>query len=196
MTLRNLIITIVLILILNQLFAFDKAQDFKLENMKGKQVKLSDFLEKGPVIIDFWATWCEPCKKELPTLSKIQDMYKDSLTVITISCDKPRSKDKAKAYIKSQKLNVVNLFDTKKNVQKLFNVTSMPRTIIVAPDSTIIFDHTGYQRGDEKHIIETIDNWFQQTKQENVTEQTGDACNEKNINNIYFGNFYNPATGK
>ncbi len=170
MTLRNLILTTILILIIVQLFALDKAPDFKLENMKGKQVKLSDFLEKGPVILDFWATWCEPCKKELPALSKIQDMYKDSITVITISCDKPRSKSKAKAYIKAQKLNVVNLFDTKKDVQKLFNVTNIPRTIIVAPDSTIIFDHTGYQRGDEKHIIEAIDKWFQQTEKENEEE--------------------------
>lgn len=170
MTLRNLISIITLMLILVQLSALEKASDFKLENMKGKQVKLSDFLEKGPVILDFWATWCEPCKKELPALSKIQDMYKDSLTVITISCDKPRKKDKAKAYIKAQKLNVVNLFDTKKDVQKLFNVTNIPRTLIIAPDSTIIFDHTGYQRGNEKYIIEAIDKWFQQTKKENVTE--------------------------
>ncbi len=170
MTLRNLILSIILILIIVQLFALDKAPDFKLENMKGKQVKLSDFLEKGPVILDFWATWCEPCKKELPALSKIQDIYKDSITVITISCDKPRNKNKAKAYIKAQKLNVVNLFDTKKDVQKLFNVTNIPRTLIIVPDSTIIFDHTGYQRGDEKHIIEAIDKWFQQTEKENEEE--------------------------
>ena len=172
MILRNIILTTILMLIMTQLIALDKASDFKLENMKGKQVKLSDFLEKGPVILDFWATWCEPCKKELPAISKIQDIYEDSITVITISCDKPRSKNKAKAYIKSQKLNVVNLFDTKKDVQKMFNVTNIPRTLVIVPDSTIIFDHTGYQRGDEKHIIEILDKWFQQTEneEENTTE--------------------------
>ena len=170
MTLRNLILTTILILFLVQLSALDKAPDFKLENMKGKQVKLSDFLEKGPVILDFWATWCEPCKKELPALSKIQDIYKDSLTVITISCDKPRSKDKAKSYIKAQKLNVVNLFDPKKDVQKLFNITNIPRTLIIAPDSTIIFDHTGYQRDGEKHIIEAVDKWFQLKENKEETE--------------------------
>jgi peroxiredoxin len=161
---------IILIIFVENLFALEKALDFKLENMKGKQVKLSDFLEKGPVILDFWATWCEPCKKELPALSKVQDMYNDSITVITVSCDKPRNKNKAKAYIKAQKLNVVNLFDTKKDVQKLFNVTNIPRTLIIAPDSTIIFDHTGYQRGNEKYIIEAINKWFQQTENEEVTE--------------------------
>ena len=166
----NTILIIILIVFAGNLFALEKAPDFKLENMKGKQVKLSEFLEKGPVILDFWATWCEPCKKELPTLSKIQDSYKDSITVITISCDKPRKKDKAKAYIKAQKLNVVNLFDTKKDVQKLFNVTNIPRTLIIAPDSTIIFDHTGYQRGNEKHIEEVIDKWFKQKENKEVTE--------------------------
>ena len=111
---RNIVLIFILMFFIIQLFTLEKAPDFKLENMKGKQVKLSDFLEKGLVVLDFWTTWCEPCKKELPELSKIQDKYKEHITVITISCDKPRNKDKAKAYIKSKKFNVVNLFDTKK----------------------------------------------------------------------------------
>ncbi len=177
MTLRNLISIIILVLILVQLSALEKAPDFKLENMKGKQVKLSDFLEKGPVILDFWATWCEPCKKELPALSKIQDKYQEHITVITISCDKPRNKDKAKAYIKSKKFNVKNLFDTKKNVQKLFNITNIPRTIIIAPDSTILYDHTGYQRGHEEEIEAEIIKWI------DSIETNTEEIDEENIQN-------------
>ena len=178
MTLRNLISIIILILIFVQLSALEKAPDFKLENMKGKQVKLSEFFDKGLVVLDFWATWCEPCKKALSELNRIQDKYKEHITVITISCDKPRSKDKAKAYIKSKKFNVVNLFDTKKNVQKLYNITNIPRTIIIAPDSTILFDHTGYQRGDEEEIEAVIVKWI------NSNELKTEEVNEEDIPNL------------
>lgn len=173
MTLRSLISVIIFTLLFSQLSALEKAVDFKLENMKGKQVKLSEFLEKGLVVLDFWATWCEPCKKALPKLSKIQDIYKDKITVITVSCDKPRSKDKAKAYIKSKKFNIVNLFDTKKNVQKLYNITNIPRTIIIDPDSTILYDHTGYQHGDEEEIEAEILKWINsnELKTEEVDEE-------------------------
>ncbi len=165
-----------------QLFTLEKAPDFKLENIKGKQVKLSDFLEKGLVILDFWATWCEPCKKELPKLSNIQDIHKDKITVITISCDKPRNKDKAKTYIKSKKFNVVNLFDTKKNVQKLYNITNIPRTLIIAPDGTILYDHTGYQRGDEKHLEEIIEKWIKENMKvvEPDSSKTKEEQNQEN----------------
>jgi len=170
MTLRNLISIIILMLILIQLSALEKAPDFKLENMKGKQVKLSDYLEKGLVVIDFWATWCEPCKKMLLELNKMQDKFKEHITVITINCDKPRAKDKAKAYIKSKKFSVVNLFDPKKNVQKLFNITNIPRTIVIAPDSTILFEHTGFQRGIEEEIEAEIIKWINSI--ESKTEET------------------------
>ena len=170
MTLRNLISIIILMLILVQLSALEKAPDFKLENMKGKQVKLSDYLEKGLVVIDFWATWCEPCKKMLLELNKMQDKYKEHITIITINCDKPRAKDKAKAYIKSKKFSVVNLFDTKKNVQKLYNITNIPRTIVIAPDSTILFEHTGFQRGIEEEIEAEIIKWINSI--ESKTEET------------------------
>jgi len=170
MTLRNLISIIILMLILIQLSALEKAPDFKLENMKGKQVKLSDYLEKGLVVIDFWATWCEPCKKMLLELNKMQDKFKEHITVITINCDKPRTKDKAKAYIKSKKFSVVNLFDTKKNVRKLYNITNIPRTIVIAPDSTILFEHTGFQRGIEEEIEAEIIKWINSI--ESKTEET------------------------
>ena len=160
---RNVALIIILIFFIIQLHALDKAPDFKLENMKGKQVKLSDYLEKGLVILDFWATWCAPCKKELPELSKLQEKYKDKITVLAVSVDKPRSKDKAKAHVKSQKMKFVTLFDSKKDVQKLYNITNIPRTLIIAPDCTILYDHTGYQRGDEKHLEKIIEKWIKES---------------------------------
>ena len=67
----------------------------------------------------------------------------------------------------------MNLFDPKKNVQKLFNITNIPRTIIIAPDSTILYDHTGYQRGHEEEIEAEIIKWINsiEPKTEEIDEE-------------------------
>ncbi len=158
--LQNIILIIILIVFAVNLSALEKAPDFKLENMEGKQVKLSGFLEKGLVVLDFWATWCEPCKKELTALNILQEKYGDTITVIAVSVDKARKKNKAKAFIKSRKYKFVTLFDVKSDVKKLYNITNIPRTLVITPDSEILFDHMGYKRGDEKHIEDIIKKWI------------------------------------
>ncbi len=159
----KLIIILTILFLSFNLSALEKAPDFKLENMKGKQVKLSKFLEEGLVILDFWATWCVPCKKALPELSRIHEEY-DSVNVVTICTDKPRKIDKAKAYVKSNKYKFKTLFDTNKKVTNLYKVTNIPRTFLIAPDGTILYDHLGYNKGDEKHLEEEIHKWFEQQK--------------------------------
>lgn len=156
-----------------QLSAADKAGDFKLENLEGKQVKLSDYLGQGLVIVDFWATWCVPCLNGLPKLDELQQKY-ENITVLAISTDKPRDKSKAITHIKSNHFQFQTLFDTNKIVQKQFNVTNIPRTFIIAPDGTILYDHTGFQRGDEKHYEEVIIKWLEEQKETEKPE----GCDE------------------
>ena len=159
-----------MILILGfNLSALEKAPDFKLENMKGKQVKLSEFLEEGLVILDFWATWCAPCKKALPELNRINEEF-EKVNVVTICTDKPRKIDKAKSYIKSNKYKFQTLFDSNKKVTNLYKVTNIPRTFLIAPDGTILSDHLGYKKGDEKHLEEEIHKWFERQKKVEETE--------------------------
>lgn len=160
---KNIFAILLIVLVATQLFAADKAADFKLENLAGKQVKLSDLQENGLVIIDFWATWCTPCKKSLPKMNELHEKY-DDVTVIAICTDKPRKKAEAVSHIKSNKFSFHTLFDPKKVVQKQFNVNSIPHALIIDQDGTILYEHTGYQRGDEKHFEEIILKWQEKKK--------------------------------
>lgn len=155
---KAIVLAIVLIFAIAGLLA-DKVTDFKLEDIRGKQVWLSEIQKDGLVIIDFWATWCVPCKNSLPKMNEIHLKY-DRVNVVTICIDKPRNKMEAKAFLKSNRFSFISLFDPQGNVMKMFNVTNIPRSFIIAPDGEILYDHTGYQRGDEKQYEKVIETWL------------------------------------
>ena len=167
---KNIFVTILILVLVLQLTAAEKTSDFKLENIDGKHVKLSDFQKEGLVILDFWATWCVPCKNGLPKLNELHEKY-DNVNVLAINVDKPRKKTNAISHIKSNRFTFHTLFDPKKVVQKQYNITNIPRTLIIDQDGTIIYDHTGYQRGDEKHYEEVIVKWLQEQEIDKVDEE-------------------------
>ena len=175
------IMIILLLLSLGMLSASEKQQkagDFQLQDADGNLVRLSDVNDKL-VLIDFWASWCAPCKKALPHLSGFQEKYGDDIVVLAINIDKPRHQSKAQAYIKSNGYVFTNLFDPEQVTLKLFNVVNPPRTILVAPGMNIVYTHDGYKRGDEIEIEENIVKWLNQ-KVENKPEDGATAA----------GNFY------
>jgi cytochrome c biogenesis protein CcmG, thiol:disulfide interchange protein DsbE len=80
-----------------------KAKSFRLENTEGKFIELDSLLINGPVLINFWASWCKPCKEELPEIDKIsKEFLEKGLKVILITIDKPSFVSKAKAFLKTK----------------------------------------------------------------------------------------------
>lgn len=130
--------------------------DFTLEDINGNSVKSSTLIGKGPLIINFWASWCKPCLKELPTLNNLQAKYDTLVTVVCISTDRPRALPSVKSLIKSQKFSFITLIDQNSEVQKLFNVTSIPKTFLINKEGEIVYEHTGYNRGDERYLEEEL----------------------------------------
>lgn len=144
-----------------------KAPNFTLQNIDGKRVPLSNYLEKGPVLLDFWATWCAPCKQAIPHLKKIHDKYQEKgFTLILISIDNTRSVSKVKPYIKSQKLNVPVLLDTDQQMLKRYRGNNVPHTVLIGKDGTIRNVWIGYQPGEEKEIEEAISTLIQPKENE------------------------------
>ncbi|MDP8227089.1 MAG: TonB family protein [Candidatus Celaenobacter polaris] len=130
-------------------FALDTMPDFTLEDIKGDQVNSEELLNKKAVIIDFWAKWCNPCKKALPHLSDIQEKYGDLVNVVCITIDKARDKDKAKSFVKSKDYEFITLFDPNQSVSDMLNVNTIPRTFIINENGEIVYRHEGYTQGDE-----------------------------------------------
>jgi len=123
-----------------------KAPEFTLPNLDGDDVTLSELLEDGPVIVDFWATWCKPCIKAFPDLQELFDKYRNcGLKVLAISIDGPKSMSRVGSLIKSKGNTFEVLLDPGQKVARKFHVTSVPRTVLVNTDGTIAYAVTGYR---------------------------------------------------
>jgi len=139
---------------LSTLFA-DPIPDFKLPDLNNQQVPVSELLGKGPILIDFWASWCAPCKTSMPYLHALAEKY-DSLTVVMISIDAAKDISKAKNYLKGKNYKFLPLFDSEKSLAKRLNVSTVPHTFILDKTGEIIYSHVGFSPGMENAYEQII----------------------------------------
>ena len=151
---KKLLMILILIGIASLSFA-ETMPDFKLQDMNNKEVTLASLLNKGPVIIDFWASWCSPCKVSMPYLDALDAKY-DSLTVVMISIDAPKDISKAKSFFKSKQFNMIGLFDSDKALAKKLNVNNIPHTFIIDKTGEIVTSHVGFEPGTEREYEQTV----------------------------------------
>lgn len=145
-------IILIIFVIVSSLFP-QSIPDFFLKRIDGSQFKFSECLGKKIIIIEFWATWCKPCKKFLKKLNDIYLDYKDKVNVIAISVDDSSTISKVNSYIKGKGFSFLVLLDPDSNVSKILNPSfKIPFTIIIDKKGNIRFTHTGYMPGVEKEI--------------------------------------------
>jgi thiol-disulfide isomerase/thioredoxin len=127
--------------------------DFALPTLDGKKLRLSD--HKGKVVlVSFWATWCGPCKQELPFLDAFATKYADKgLTVLAINTDAPKSQSDVRRIVKQKDLKLPVLLDTEGAVaSKLDPQNAMPFTVYIDRAGRVAHTHEGFQPGDEKDV--------------------------------------------
>ena len=125
----------------------DPAPDFTLTSKDGDNVRLQEHLG-DVVLINFWASWCGPCREELPYLEELQQEYADlGFTILAVNLDEDPSK--ADLLLNDIPVSFPVLFDVNDDVSKLYNVQAMPTTVIVDRDGKQRLLHKGYKRGDE-----------------------------------------------
>ena len=132
----------------------EAAPDFTLKSLKGSNLKLSEF--RGDVVmINFWATWCGPCRQEMPILNDLYLKYRDSgFTLLGVNVEKNTSK--AADMIRELKVVYPVLFDIDNTVSKLYKVEAMPSTVLVNRDGNMRYLHRGYETGTEDEYLRQV----------------------------------------
>jgi peroxiredoxin len=124
------------------------APNFTLQSRDGKTVSLADL--KGQVVmINFWATWCGPCRQEMPHLEALYERY-NSLGFTLLGVNVEDNPNGAKKWLEENgPVTFPVLFDPKSEVSQLYKVVAMPSTVLVGRDGTMRFIHHGYKPGYE-----------------------------------------------
>ena len=135
----------------------------KVLNNKEKPLilKFNQDLQKKGYIINFWATWCVPCKKELPDLSLLKSKIKKyNIDVLTISIDKKDIKDQLEFLSNNGASNLNHFFDKEMEIFKALKLRGIPTTIIVDQNGYIISKHEGILKWGEDEVINKIKSLF------------------------------------
>jgi peroxiredoxin len=124
------------------------APGFSLQSSSGEQVSLESL--KGKVVmVNFWATWCVPCRQEMPHLQALYERY-ESLGFELLAVNVEKNKDEeVKKWLAETPVTFPVLFDPANEVTKLYKVQTMPSTVLIGRDGTMRFIHHGYKPGYE-----------------------------------------------
>ena len=136
------------------------APDFSLESLSGEMISLSQY--KGKVVlVDFWATWCPPCRQSIPELVKLQEKYReDGLIILGLSLDDPQqaNNEYLRAFAKHFKINYA-ILRADLNVVKAYNGNvqmAIPTLFVVAKDGKIADRHVGFSPGAVEKSIKKL----------------------------------------
>ncbi len=130
------------------------APDFTLKSRDGGNVRLAE-LRGEVVLVNFWASWCGPCREEMPKLEELHNTYKDlGFTLLGINLD--QTEELSKKLLKDISVTFPVLFDPENNVSEAYDVESMPSTFLVDKNGNWRFVHKGYLPGYEDEYAEQI----------------------------------------
>ena len=124
------------------------APNFTLQSNAGRQVSLAQL--KGKVVmVNFWATWCVPCRQEMPHLQALYERYESlGFELLAVNVEKNNAEG-ARKWLEETPVTFPVLFDGNNRVSKLYKVQTMPSTVLIGRDGTMRFIHHGYKPGYE-----------------------------------------------
>jgi peroxiredoxin len=133
------------------------ASPFTARTLEGKRLDLATLERRGPVLLDFWATWCEPCMASLPELELIQHRYlARGLTVVGISVDGPRNFSKVRPFVSRVGLTFPIVLDEDGSLQERYQVRAMPTSFLIDGAGRIVHVQTGYRPGSNEEVESAI----------------------------------------
>jgi thiol-disulfide isomerase/thioredoxin len=130
------------------------APNFTLKSMSGKNLKLSE-MAGNVVLINFWASWCGPCREEMPLLNALHKKYAP-LGFAVLGVNVEEQLDGARGFLSNVPVDFPILLDNKNKVSKQYKVIAMPTTVVVDRDGNMRYLHEGYKPGDEKKYRQMV----------------------------------------
>lgn len=135
------------------------APDFSLKSLDGKTVRLSDLRGKKVVLINFWATWCPPCRFEMPTMQQIYSEYKGKgFEILAINIEPDATKE-IREFMKELRLSFPVLLDPEMKVARKYRVFGLPVSVLIDRQGVIRLRDTGYNDWSSKESrrhVETL----------------------------------------
>ena len=132
----------------------DEAPDFTLPTLDGPNLRLEEY--RGQVVlINFWASWCGPCRQEMPVLDQLHQRYEDTgFAVLGVNVEGETGP--AQQIVDKTKVTFPVLIDTNQAVSEMYNLEAMPSTLVVDRDGNVRYIHLGYKPGDEAKYVEIV----------------------------------------
>jgi thiol-disulfide isomerase/thioredoxin len=132
----------------------DPAPDFTLPSNSGDNVRLAE--QRGKVVmLNFWASWCGPCRKEMPLLDAIYQRY-SAAGFVLYGVNVEEDNTDAKKLLKELGVSFPILFDTESKASSLYNVDAMPTTVLIDKKGQVRFVNRGYKAGDENKYRDQV----------------------------------------
>ncbi|GEM_PF-5773001 len=128
-----------------------EAPDFKVKTIDGRLVNLSDLRGK-PVVLNFWATWCGPCRREIPELNELVDKYRDKAVFLAFTDE---GEMRVKKFLEKQPFEYEIVVDSKQ-IRELYHVNAFPTHFVISPSGHIAFKQVGYIPGTHLRLESVI----------------------------------------
>ncbi len=130
-----------------------------LKTMDGKTIRTDTLSNNGkPIIIDFFATWCKPCNRELTAISEVYDEWVEETGVklIAVSIDQAQNINKVKPLVDNHGWPYEVLLDPNSDLKRALGIQMIPYVLIVDGKGNIVYKHNGYTEGAEEELIEKV----------------------------------------
>ena len=132
--------------------------EFRLQDLDGNWITLSEQLGEDVVYVTFWATWCVPCRREMPHLQELYEEFGDQgFTIIGVNTDPPATTSKIKPFVKRYRITYPTVLDPDNNVLDKYNPTrELPYAVLIDRSGDVSQIFPGYRTGDEKLLREKV----------------------------------------